>query len=102
MGFAQNEAMLKGWTKFQVAMAVAAVLALGGAVGGSAQTAKTSSATAKTQSAKGKSASPTKAAGKSSAGKSKATSSGKIAGGKKKTSGKHHVVSKPTAKSIKL
>jgi soluble lytic murein transglycosylase len=102
MGFTQNEAMLKGWTRFQVAMAVAAVLALGGTVGGGAQTGQSSAATAKTQSAKGKSASTTKSAGKSSASKSKATSSGKSTGGKKKTSGKHHVVSKPTPRSIKL
>ena len=102
MGFTQNEAMLKGWTRFQIAMAVAAVLALGGTVGGGAQTAKASSATAKTQSAKGKSTSTTKSTGKSSASKSKSTSSGKGTGSKKKTSGKHHVASKPTARSIKL
>jgi len=102
MGFTQNEAMLKGWTRFQIAMAVAAVLALGGTVGGRAQTAKASSATAKTQSAKGKSTSTTKSTGKSSASKSKSTSSGKGTGSKKKTSGKHHVASKPTARSIKL
>jgi soluble lytic murein transglycosylase len=83
-------------------MAVAAVLALGGTVGGGAQTAKASSATAKTQSAKGKSTSTTKSTGKSSASKSKSTSSGKGTGSKKKTSGKHHVASKPTARSIKL
>ena len=102
MGFTQNEAMLKGWTRFQIAMAVAAVLALGGTVGGRAQTAKASSATAKTQSAKGKSTSTTKSTGKSSASKSKSTSSSKGTGSKKKTSGKHHVASKPTARSIKL
>lgn len=100
MGFTQNEAMLKGWTKFQVAMAAAAVFTLGGTLGGSAQTAKASSATAKTQSTKGKSASAAKSTGKSSASKKGASS--KSSGGKKKTSGKHHVASKPTAKSIKL
>jgi soluble lytic murein transglycosylase len=102
MGFLQSEAMLKVWKRFHVVMAVAAVLALGVSAGVAAQTEKASSAsTAKKTPAKGKSTSAAKSSGKSSTSKSKSAASSK--GTKGKTSSKrHHVVSKPTARSIKL
>jgi soluble lytic murein transglycosylase len=97
MGFLQNEAMLRGWTRFQVAMAVGVMLAFVGTAGMAAQTEKASSAAAaKKHPAKGKS---TSAAAKSSGGKSRSAASGKGAKGKSK---RHHVLSKPTARSIKL
>ena len=104
MGFLQSEAMLRGWTRFQVSMAVGAVLALGGTAGVTAQTENaSSSAAAKKHPAKGKSTSATKTTGKSSASKSKSAASSKGAKGKKGTSSRRHgVVSKPTARSIKL
>jgi soluble lytic murein transglycosylase len=101
MGFLQSEAMLRGWNKFQVAMVVSAVLALSGTVGAIAQTENASSAAAaKKHPTKGKSTSATKTTGKSSASKSKSAASG--AGTKKGAKSKRHVVSKPTARSIKL
>jgi soluble lytic murein transglycosylase len=101
MGFLQSEAMLKGWTRFQVAIAVGAVLALGGTADVTGQTEKaSSSAAAKKHPAKGKATSATKSTGKSTSSKSKTAATSK---GTKKTVGKRHgVVSKPTARSIKL
>ncbi|HMH15200.1 MAG TPA: transglycosylase SLT domain-containing protein [Edaphobacter sp.] len=101
MGFLQSEAILKGWTRFQVAIAVGAVLALGGTADVTAQTEKTSSsAAAKKHPVKGKATSATKSTGKSTSSKSKTAATSK---GTKKTVGKRHsVVSKPTARSIKL
>src|ERR1700735_5598301 len=102
MGFVQSEAMLRGWTRLQVAMAVGAVLAFGGTARVTAQTTTAgSSAATKKQPAKGKPTSATKSKGKSSASKSKSAASGT---GTKKGSAKskRHVVSKPTARSIKL
>ena len=102
MGFVQSEAMLRGWTRLQVAMAVGAVLAFGGTARVTAQTtAAGSSAATKKQPAKGKPTSAAKSKGKSSASKSKSAASGT---GTKKGSAKskRHVVSKPTARSIKL
>jgi soluble lytic murein transglycosylase len=102
MGFVQSEAMLKVWSRFQIAMAVAAVLAFGGTVGMVAQTEKASSTSAaKKAPAKGKLTSAAKSSGKSSASKSKSAASSKGAKGKA-SSKRHHVVSKPTARSIKL
>jgi soluble lytic murein transglycosylase len=103
MGFVQSEAMLKVWNRFHVVMAVAAVLALGGSAGVVAQTEKAgSAAVAKKAPAKGKpTTSATKSSGKSSASKSKSAASGKSVKGKA-SSKRHHVVSKPTARSIKL
>jgi soluble lytic murein transglycosylase len=94
MGFVQSETMLKGWTRFQVAMAVGAVLTFGGAAGVTAQTAS-SATTAKKTPVKGKSTT----AAKKTATKGKAAGSGKSA---KKGPGKKHVVSKATPRSIKL
>ena len=97
MGFVQSETMLKGWTRFQVAIAVGAVLTFGGAAGVTAQTASSATTAKKTpvKPVKGKSTT----AAKKTATKGKAAGSGK---GAKKGSGKKHVVSKATPRSIKL
>src|SRR3984885_6688928 len=97
MGFVQSETMLKGWTRFQVAIAVGAVLTFGGAAGVTAQTASSATTAKKTPAKPVKGKSTT--AAKKTATKGKAAGSGK---GAKKGSGKKHVVSKPTPQTIKL
>ena len=102
MGFLQSEMMSKGWSRFQVAVAVGAMLALGGTAGVTAQTENAGSSAATKHPAKGKATSATKATGKSAASSSKTTASKSAKSKKGVPVKRHHVVSKPTARSIKL